>query len=161
MQPDINKPRRGYSNGEAVIYDKERKRGYDRTYYLKHREEIRIFRQNHREELSLYQKKLRDLHRPELRENDRKRQQELRKVVLNHYGGKCACCGETTYEFLAIDHINNDGNEHRRKIGGSGKLYSWIRANHFPDGFQVLCHNCNLAKGFYGECPHKRGQNAR
>jgi hypothetical protein len=26
--------------------------------------------------------------------------------------------------------------------------------NEFPDGFQVLCHNCNLAKGYYGECPH-------
>jgi len=28
-----------------------------------------------------------------------------RKRVLDHYGGKCACCENTQYEFLSIDHI--------------------------------------------------------
>ena len=22
------------------------------------------------------------------------------------------------------------------------------------DGYQLLCHNCNCAKGWYGACPH-------
>ena len=22
--------------------------------------------------------------------------------------------------------------------------------------FQVLCHNCNMSKGFYGYCPHEK-----
>lgn len=32
----------------------------------------------------------------------------------------------------------------------------WQRKNNYPKGFQVLCHNCNLAKGFYGKCPHQK-----
>jgi hypothetical protein len=27
--------------------------------------------------------------------------------------------------------------------------------NNFPDGFQVLCHNCNMSIGLYGYCPHQ------
>lgn len=80
-----------------------------------------------------------------------------RITVLSFYSKgvpKCACCGEMNYEFLAIDHINNDGNKHRKQIGGN--INAWIMANNFPDMFQVLCHNCNFAKGVYKICPHKR-----
>jgi hypothetical protein len=66
---------------------------------------------------------------------------------------RCNCCGDSTYEFLTIDHINNDGAEHRRKIHQG--LYQWLKDNDFPSGFQVLCYNCNCSKGHYGACPHK------
>ena len=35
-------------------------------------------------------------------------------------------------------------------------LGQWIKKNNFPKGFQILCHNCNVAKGIYGECPHEK-----
>jgi hypothetical protein len=76
-----------------------------------------------------------------------------REKVISHYGKKCKCCGETEMKFLTIDHINNDGAEHKRSIGGVD-LYNWIIKNNFPDTFQVLCWNCNCAKGKYGVCPH-------
>lgn len=59
-------------------------------------------------------------------------------------------------EFLQIDHINNDGKEHRKASGcGSGEaMYRWLKKNNYPAGFQVLCCNCNYAKMKYGECPH-------
>lgn len=81
----------------------------------------------------------------------------LRVEVLAAYGARCACCGEGTYEFLGVDHVDGDGAEHRKRIGGSGstRLYRWLKTHEFPPGFQVLCHNCNLAKGFYGHCPHE------
>jgi len=79
-----------------------------------------------------------------------------RKIVLDHYGNKCSCCGETNQKFLAIDHINNDGAEHRKIVGqGGGMLNRWIIKYNFPDTFQILCHNCNMAKEIYGICPHK------
>jgi hypothetical protein len=84
----------------------------------------------------------------------RKYHHQIRVEVFAHYGNKCACCGETTQEFLCIDHINNDGAEHRKQIG-RGKIYLWLRNNHYPDGFQILCHNCNQSKGYYGNCPHQ------
>ena len=77
---------------------------------------------------------------------------------MAHYSGgspKCACCGESMFEFLSIDHIGGGGKAHRKKIGGSSYLYSWLERNGFPEGFQVLCHNCNQAIGIFGYCPHK------
>jgi hypothetical protein len=78
----------------------------------------------------------------------------VRRRVLDHYGGICACCGESAYEFLAFDHINGGGVQHRKQIK-SKDLYIWLYSNNYPTGFQVLCHNCNNAKGFYGRCPHQ------
>lgn len=75
--------------------------------------------------------------------------------VFDHYGRICKCCKETISEFLTIDHINNDGAKHRRKVR-STKIYQWLVENNFPKGFQTLCFNCNTAKGFFGKCPHKK-----
>lgn len=82
--------------------------------------------------------------------------QRQRMVVLNFYGdGKphCKCCGENNVKFLAIDHINGRGKDQRRMA--TGLFYNWIIKNNFPDFLQLLCHNCNMAKGLYGKCPHK------
>lgn len=94
---------------------------------------------------------------------DKKFRQRLKIRVFNAYGGfKCSCCGETGESFLAIDHINNDGAEHRKKLsqGTGSRFYQWLSSNNFPDGFQVLCFNCNHSKSINrGVCEHqiKRG----
>lgn len=87
-----------------------------------------------------------------------KYRQSIRQQMINAYGDACACCGETEPHFLAVDHINNDGAAHRRAGGYTGTaMYLWLRRNGFPkDRFQLLCHNCNVAKGLYGVCPHKK-----
>lgn len=75
--------------------------------------------------------------------------------AFEHYGGqRCSCCGETRYEFLAFDHINGGGRKHRKET--KVKIALWLRDNNYPAGFRVLCHNCNMAKGRYGYCPHER-----
>jgi len=84
----------------------------------------------------------------------------MRKEVFDHYGGKCVCCGESNQWFFTIDHVNNDGADHRRVLGRNmlgHKFYRWLRRNGYPEGFQVLCFNCNCAKGFWGVCPHEIG----
>lgn len=86
-------------------------------------------------------------------EKRRAYRQRFRHAALEHYGGRCACCGETNPSFLAIDHINNDGAAHRRIVGS--EVARWLRKAGYPAGFQVLCHNCNMAKQFYGSCPHQ------
>jgi hypothetical protein len=78
---------------------------------------------------------------------------------LIHYSSNppaCACCGTATLQFLGLDHINGGGNKHRtalKKAGFTTEL--WLRKNNFPAGFRVLCHNCNLSRGYYGNCPHE------
>ncbi len=81
-----------------------------------------------------------------------------RDVILNAYGNQCVCCGETEWELLAIDHKNNDGAVERRtlKKHGGVSFYRHIINNDFPSHYQILCHSCNMAKGFYGFCPHTK-----
>ena len=59
---------------------------------------------------------------------------------------RCSECGEKNIEFLAIDHINNDGSEDR--LQHRGNLIEYLWKARFPEGYQVLCHNCNALKQF-------------
>jgi hypothetical protein len=73
---------------------------------------------------------------------------EYRLKIIEHYsGGKncCARCGIEDVRVLDMDHINNDGAEQRRKLGQLN-LVHWVIKNNFPDGFQILCRNCNWLK---------------
>src|SRR5258706_8581723 len=74
---------------------------------------------------------------------------KLKLLCLNAYGGPiCNCCQERIMEFLSIDHVNGNGNQHRLSIGGLGgrRFYNWLKRNNFPPGFQVLCMNCQFGK---------------
>lgn len=85
----------------------------------------------------------------------RQKRAELKQQVLTHYGACCACCGEREILFLTIDHIHGNGGLHRRQIGKTD-MWKWLAQNDYPDGFQILCYNCNV--GRYrngGVCPHK------
>jgi hypothetical protein len=95
--------------------------------------------------------------RERTRELSRLRNRKLRQEVLLEYGSMCACCDETEPKFLSVDHVHNDGNEHRKETGMGGSFYHWLKKNGFPkDRFQLLCFNCNFAKGHYGLCPHQK-----
>src|SRR6266496_1690657 len=81
--------------------------------------------------------------------------QRHRRLCIEYYSDnkvECACCHESMYEFLTIDHINGGGHKHKQIHRGA--LYSWLIKNGFPEGYMVLCYNCNCAKGLYGSCPH-------
>lgn len=93
----------------------------------------------------------------ELLNKEKEQRWNLRLSIIEAYGGKCECCGETQPQFLTIDHIYDDGADHRRELGtGSKKIYKWLTKNNYPkDRFQLLCYNCNCAKGCFGICPHK------
>ena len=100
------------------------------------------------------------LNNKELKQQHR---EKLRKVVLSHYSNgtlRCACCGESHIQFLAIDHKDGGGAKHRAKLNelgyrGNG-IFRWLKKNNFPSGYRVLCHNCNTSIGHYGFCPHDK-----
>lgn len=91
----------------------------------------------------------------ECSEKLRDKKRNLKIEAFEAYGGAiCNCCGESQEKFLTLDHINNDGNNHRKSVGRTSVL-SWLKANSYPDGFQVLCFNCNMGKHLNGGiCPH-------
>lgn len=80
---------------------------------------------------------------------------KLRMEVLLHYAPngklKCANCGYNDIRALELDHINGNGNIHRRKLapgnkGGGRTIYLDIKRHGFPPEYQVLCRNCNWIK---------------
>ncbi len=99
--------------------------------------------------------------------NKRTRDYKARIKVLcfNAYGGcRCVCCGETQITFLSIDHVHNNGAEHRRTLGkhrgagGGHSFYLHLKKNNWPPGYQVLCFNCQWGKQICGVCPHQQNK---
>ncbi len=86
----------------------------------------------------------------------------LKLETFERYGGcSCTCCKESESVFLTLDHIDGGGNKHRKElkdnkgVGGGHSFYAWLKRNDYPEGYQVLCFNCNFAKWKLGKCPHK------
>ena len=111
--------------------------------------------------------------RPERMARLKKIRDNIRLKILQRYSKLlsksdipcCRCCGLNSHlDFLDIDHIAGrkemDSEPELVKLGYSSKLegfmlQKWIVEKNFPKGFQILCKNCNMAKGFYGKCPHE------
>ena len=113
------------------------------------------------EERTANQKKNRD--KPESKENRLKVLQYYSKRLSKSNIPCCNCCGLNSHiEFLTVDHIAGrqemDSEPELKKLKYMSKLSGtalviWIIKNNFPKGFQILCHNCNQTKGYYGQCP--------
>ena len=114
---------------------------------------------------------------PEYKANLKEKRDDIRLKILQYYSKRlsksnipcCRCCGKNSHiEFLAIDHIAGkkqmDSELELVKLGYSSLkrnvgLWNWIIKNNFPKGFQILCHNCNYAKGIRrnkNKCPHQK-----
>ncbi len=156
----------------------DEKKEYDKTYFQEHKNELvsrnKEYMQAHPEQRR--KKVERELSRrrtiPEVAEKAREstkkwrkdnpdKQKEslvrwkfsLRVQVLTHYGhGELACvmCNFSDMRALSIDHINNNGAEHRRnnasvKAGGTN-FYLWLKKQGYPEEYQTLCFNCQIIK---------------
>lgn len=126
---------------------------YSLKSYYKNKEKNREKRRNYSQSIQ---------NNPELKKRKNKNNKiwrdKIKLKILIRYGGnppKCACCEEKQIKFLTIDHINNDGANHRKKIGRGSKIYFWLYKKKIMSNIQILCFNCNASKGIYGECPHK------
>lgn len=136
---------------------------YWKQYYTKNKEHIletnRQWVKSHKKESHDIKNKWRSLHprvyTPEQKLMKRvysKRASAKRKVkVLQHYSPglvKCARCGIEDITVLTIDHINGRGGEERLRTGSS--FYQMLISQGFPEGYQVLCFNCNYKKYLEG-----------
>jgi len=147
------------------------KLAYNRWYLQNHREQVNAQRREYyktergfekaMEYIRNYNKRHIDDHRNYQKLWMRLYRQKIKHEVLLHYSNgelKCACCGESNYFFMTIDHIMGRGKTDRE---AGQKRSGWrlcvnLKMRGYPDGYQVLCYNCNLAKGHYGSCPHER-----
>ena len=79
--------------------------------------------------------------------------QKIKLVVFGHYSkGKPVCCVKgcniDDMDMLALDHINDDGAVHRKKVNArTGTfMYEWAIRNNFPPIFNIMCWNHNIKK---------------
>lgn len=141
-------------------------------YRIKHAEKERQRRSEKPEEYRLSRRKHRANNLEHCRRIRRESGHRLKDRAYEAYGGyRCVCCGEGEPTMLSFDHINEDGAKHRLEQlkvrrptsldkGSSGDtLYRWLKNNNYPDGFQILCYNCNISKHRNkGICSHKLGE---
>ena len=126
-----------------------------KKYRDSHKEECRLWSKfsyiRNKETYNRYSKKYRFIHKDELKQ--RKKEYNLkRKInVMQHYSNKeipeCKLCGQKDIRYLSVDHINGFGEKHRQEINKSGiGFYNWLIKNNYPEGYQILCIACNMAK---------------
>ncbi len=148
------------------IQDKEARKSYNRRYELTHKDAIKkrkhLYYLANRERLLQVSSDYKKTHREIQRESYLRWTRKYKDDVLKHYGnGELACvgCGYSNVDCLTIDHLNNDGYEHRRAEGITGdKIYRWLRKNNYPKGFQTLCMNCQFIKRKTKQTPNLKGR---
>jgi 5-methylcytosine-specific restriction endonuclease McrA len=129
-----------------------------REYHLPHSQRTSRKRwvAENREKLVRYHQNYRKTNRVTLAKKRLAANRVAKLEGIAAYGGKCACCGESRSEFLTLDHINGRATEPYRIAGQ--KAWARLKARGWPkDNYQLLCFNCNCAKGIYGRCPHTAG----
>ena len=92
----------------------------------------------------------REKNREKIRQYSRDKALKAKYIILDRYGRECVLCGFSDIRALHLDHIENNGSEERKSLGGqkfSGKnfYYHLIKEN-LPEGYQTLCANCNFIK---------------
>lgn len=76
--------------------------------------------------------------------------EDLKRIIVEEYGGRCVCCGFDSPEDMTLDHI-----EPINTKGGSRRRYIVLWRADFPkENLQLMCAACNGAKGAGRECPH-------
>jgi predicted restriction endonuclease len=136
---------------------------YHRQYHLKNKDKISKKRkEDYIKNKPKYANRMRIYHQAHKEERcikGRENRMKNKLKVLTHYGGnppKCACCGETIFDFLTMDHIDGGGIKQFKQIGYGTAFYNWLIKNNYPEGFQVLCYNCNCGRSHNkGICPHQ------
>lgn len=147
----LNRNKEYRKNNPLKIKQWQRKWYHDNLEKMKIKD--RKYRESRKERLKQYRKDKKE----HIQRIGRDYRVKERDEVFTYYGGyRCHCecrCSEINPLMLTIDHMNNDGAKHRKEIG-PGKLYRWLIRNNFPEGFQVLCYNCNVGRWRNkGKCP--------
>ena len=113
------------------------------------------YREYTKEQKARWSKNYREKNKEKIKEQSKERNKGLRIKVIHGYGGKCVHCGFSDWRALCIDHINGGGRLDREKK----QLYTWLRDNNYPDGYQILCANCNLIKAIENKEIGKQNDN--
>ena len=120
------------------------------SWYLRNKDRVRKKRQKwdkeNPEKLRAQRQRYAKKHAKELYLAHKNHNDDLRFSAIANLGNVCVNCGITDVRVLTIDHVNNNGNVHRKKVSAV-KLYRQLRDREVDmSDYQVLCWNCNYLK---------------
>lgn len=117
----------------------------------------KLYRERNKEAIKIKAKERYKNSKKQKMDYQRKLTREYKQAFLDMYGGKCACCGESLFDFLTIEHRQG-----QQKITRRTGLVAYRDSvkEYRPDLYEVLCWNCNCAKGKLGYCPHNPPETA-
>jgi hypothetical protein len=159
---------------QEEVYERVKKR--NREYYQRPEVNERVKKYRKTPKAKAKRKIYRD--KPEIKLKEKKKRDEKRLKILQVFSKRlsnsdipcCRCCGLNSHvDFLAIDHIAGkkemDSEPELEDIEYDSEfttwdLQQWIIDNNYlsnlkTEYFQILCHNCNHAKGHSknNKCP--------
>lgn len=119
-----------------------------KQYYELNKQKILLVKQEYRkrnsEKIRDRYKNWRELNHDELSKQKSSYRLSIINTTLELLGSICVLCGESNKEFLTIDHLNQDGNEDRKKFHNSiGWKKRILTGELNKENYRVLCHNCN------------------
>ena len=86
-------------------------------------------------------------------ESTRKRKEKnYASKSFQHMGGNVHVAENLSQSFSPSTTLTGGGTKHRKEV--NGKVYEELRRLGFPEGYRVLCWNCNWAYRLNGYCPH-------
>lgn len=107
-----------------------------------------------RDKTAGYQRTYFQRHPDRVRQRARAYGDRIREEGYAALGGCCACCGETEPAFLTVDHVN--GRTPEDSFGSQLHMLLWLRKEGYPEGYRLLCFNCNCGRERNGGvCPHE------
>lgn len=76
---------------------------------------------------------------------DRRYVQIVKLRFMAVFGSKCVICGIDDIDLLTVHHVNNNGAEHRKRVGNSGGRTFYLRVLKSGDfdGLECRCFSCN------------------
>lgn len=154
-----------------ALKDKNAKQAYDKEYSQTHKEQkaanvkrwraahperhraiVHKYNAAHPDRVKASRKRYYQSRKEVQREEQRKRNIDIKTEILTHYGhGVLACvrCGFSDIRALSIDHIDGNGSQHRKGLGlktGGQPFYLWLKKDNYPPEFQTLCMNCQFIR---------------
>jgi hypothetical protein len=85
---------------------------------------------------------------------------EIKKQLLEKYGGCCECCSIKNFDFLTFDYINDDGSKTFKHKNNRGRytfkfLLFLRKQEERASDIRILCYNCNCSRRYHDDlCSH-------
>jgi len=111
--------------------------------------------EKNKEKLKIWWREYREKNRAKMNIQNALERDRVKKEVFSHYATRgeivCAICGFADFDCLQIDHILDNGADDRRnnlgdRTSAGTVFYRFLRKNNYPQGYQLLCANCNCKK---------------